>query len=97
MRLPRGIWAISITTLAIGISLSPCHGQEDPLPTREEIEEEMRQKEAELQRVREDLRSKRRKAAEIAGREHDILGENERINVELRLNQQLLAKLKTPI
>ncbi len=77
----------------IGFSLSPCQAQEEAIPSREEIEEEMKQKEEEIQRIRKDLRDKKQKAAELAGREHDLLGDMERITEEIRINQDLLLKL----
>jgi septal ring factor EnvC (AmiA/AmiB activator) len=82
-----------VIAFGIGFSLSPCQAQEEAIPSREEIEEEMKQKEEEIQRIRKDLRDKKQKAAELAGREHDLLGDMERITEEIRINQDLLLKL----
>jgi septal ring factor EnvC (AmiA/AmiB activator) len=60
---------------------------------REQIEEEMQQKEEELDAIRLELESKRRAAEEIAGRERDLMSEIERINDEIRVNRELLTKL----
>lgn len=100
-------YPILIALVWAGIALPVCLGQEDEglpggeeiqeeaeaLPTREEIEEEMRRKEEEIGQIRKELQDKRQKAAELAGREHDLLAEIERINEEIRVNQDLLTKL----
>ena len=57
------------------------------------IEQEIQEKESELERLRRDLEEKRSQAAEIAGREHDLLGEIQRINEEMEVNRRLLEKL----
>ncbi len=57
------------------------------------IEQEIQQKETELDRLRRDLEEKRSQAAEIAGREHDLLGDIQRINEEMEVNRHLLEKL----
>ncbi|MFH1313238.1 MAG: peptidoglycan DD-metalloendopeptidase family protein [Candidatus Eisenbacteria bacterium] len=93
MRLLAKTYLISMIAIVVGFSLSPCRGQEEAMPSREEIEEEMRLREDEIQRIREDLRDKKQKAAELAGREHDLLGDMERINEEIRINKELLSKL----
>jgi septal ring factor EnvC (AmiA/AmiB activator) len=90
--------------LTLGISLicfagvpvpTICFGQEDALPTpREQIEEEMRQTERELQQIRKELEEQRQAAAEIAGREQNLMAEVERINEEIRTNRELLNKLE---
>jgi septal ring factor EnvC (AmiA/AmiB activator) len=60
---------------------------------RTAIEQEIEEKETELERLRRDLEEKRSRAAEIAGREQDLLGEIQRINEEMEVNRQLLEKL----
>jgi septal ring factor EnvC (AmiA/AmiB activator) len=60
---------------------------------RTDVEQEIKQTESELERLRQDLEAKRREAAQIADREQDLLGEIERINGEMEVNRQLLAKL----
>jgi septal ring factor EnvC (AmiA/AmiB activator) len=67
---------------------------EEPRLSREQIEEEMRLKEKELNDIRRELQSKRQAAEEIAGRERDLMGEVERINDEIRVNRDLLTKLQ---
>jgi septal ring factor EnvC (AmiA/AmiB activator) len=62
-------------------------------PTAEEISSEIESREAELERIRADLREKRRQASELAGREHDLQAEVDRINEEISVNRQLLQKL----
>jgi septal ring factor EnvC (AmiA/AmiB activator) len=72
-----------------------CSAQDPVLPTpREQIEEEMRQTERDLQAIRAELEEKRRAAAEIAGKEQNLLAEIERINEEIRTNRQLLNTLE---
>jgi septal ring factor EnvC (AmiA/AmiB activator) len=69
-------------------------GQEAPSSTlREQIEDEMRQTEQELDSIRKDLESKRRAAAELAGREQNLMAEIVRINDEIRVNRELLTTL----
>ncbi len=60
---------------------------------RTAIEQEIQEKETELDRLRRDLEKKRGQAAEIADREHDLLGDIRRINEEMEVNRQLLEKL----
>lgn len=60
---------------------------------RTAIEQEIQEKETELDRLRRDLEEKRGRAAEIAGREHDLLGDIQRINEEMEVNRHLLEKL----
>jgi septal ring factor EnvC (AmiA/AmiB activator) len=60
---------------------------------RTDIEQQIRETESELDRLRQDLEAKRREAAQIAGREQDLVGEIERINEEMEVNRQILAKL----
>jgi septal ring factor EnvC (AmiA/AmiB activator) len=62
-------------------------------PTAEELSEEIDSREEELERIRTDLREKRRQASEIAGREHDLQAEVDRINAEIDVNRELLYKL----
>jgi septal ring factor EnvC (AmiA/AmiB activator) len=62
-------------------------------PTAEEISDEIESREAELERIRADLREKRRQASELAGREHDLQAEVDRINAEISVNRELLEKL----
>jgi septal ring factor EnvC (AmiA/AmiB activator) len=59
----------------------------------EDIEDQIKAQEEELERIRADLRAKRKKASELAGREHDIAGEIDRINEEISVNRELLEKL----
>jgi septal ring factor EnvC (AmiA/AmiB activator) len=93
LRLLKGICLIPVILFAVAMPASLGLGQEDRVRSREDIEEEMRQREDEIQRIREDLGDKRQKAAELAGREHDLAGDIERINEEIRINQELLTKL----
>jgi len=60
---------------------------------RTAVEQEIEEKETELERLRAELEEKRSQAAEIAGREHDLLGEIQRINEEMEVNRRLLEKL----
>ena len=84
--------AVCLAAVPIGMV---CLGQEEVLPTpREQIEEEMRQTERELQAIRRELEEKRQEAAEIAGREQNLMAEVERINEEIRTNRQLLSTLE---
>jgi len=62
-------------------------------PTAEEISDEIESREEELQRIRADLREKRRQASELEGREHDLQAEVDRINAEIGVNRELLQKL----
>jgi peptidoglycan hydrolase CwlO-like protein len=68
-------------------------GGSEVLFPRTALEQEIREKEDELEHLRQDLQDKRRRAAEIAGREHDLLSDIERINEEMEVNRQLLSKL----
>jgi septal ring factor EnvC (AmiA/AmiB activator) len=89
----RGLGILTLVMVFVGIQ-SQAVGQElDEGLSREEIEQEMKRREEELRRVRKDLDEKRRKAQELAGREQDLLKEIERINEEVRVNQDLLVKL----
>ena len=56
-------------------------------------DQEIQQKEDELERIRKDLEEKRQEAADLAGQEQDVSAEIERINEELSVNQELLRKL----
>jgi septal ring factor EnvC (AmiA/AmiB activator) len=62
-------------------------------PTPDEISDEIEGREEELERIRADLRQKRRQASELAGREHDLQAEVDRINAEIAVNRELLQKL----
>lgn len=61
--------------------------------TAEQISNEIEDREDELERIRADLREKRRQASELAGREQDLQAEVERINAEIEVNRELLEKL----
>lgn len=89
LRLP---WPGLVAGLIFGILGSVCLGQQLPL-SKEDIDRQITEKEAELKKIRQELESKRKETTELAGREQDIAGEIERINEEIRVNQELLAKL----
>jgi septal ring factor EnvC (AmiA/AmiB activator) len=101
--------AIAFGAVLCAASLSPLYGQDEdrggPSPDRgtesdaegvfprTAIEQEIEETESELERLRDDLKEKRSQAAEIADREHDLLGEIQRINEEMEVNRHLLEKL----
>ncbi len=62
-------------------------------PTAEELSREIEAREDELGRIRADLMERRRQASELAGREHDLQAEVDRINAEIDVNRELLQKL----
>jgi septal ring factor EnvC (AmiA/AmiB activator) len=89
----KGICLIAAVVFTLAIPVSLGLGQEGGAESRQEIEEEMKQKEDEIRRIKEDLRDKRQKAAELAGRESDLQSDIDRINEEIRINKDLLTKL----
>jgi len=64
-----------------------------PADTAGPSDEEISARQAELERVRKELEERRREAANLAGQEQDVIGEIEKINQEMGLNQELLARL----
>lgn len=68
-------------------------GEETGFTSREQVEEEIRRTEQELDGIRLELAEKRKRAEELAGEESDLLGEIASINEEMRLNRSLLDKL----
>jgi septal ring factor EnvC (AmiA/AmiB activator) len=60
---------------------------------RTDTDQQIRDTEGELERLRKELEDRRTEAAQIAGKEQDLLGEIERINGEMEVNRQLLNKL----
>ena len=103
------VFAIVFAGLIIAGVLSPILAQEPPpnapasppdsrnetegLFPRTAIEQEIQEKESELDRLRRDLAEKRNEAANLAGREQDLLSEIQRINEEMEVNRELLEKL----
>jgi peptidoglycan hydrolase CwlO-like protein len=90
-RLPQR--TILVIVVTVGLCGFPVRAEDTGGNRGREIEEQIKNREAELDRIRNELRDKRTKATELAGREHDLQGEIERINDELEVNQELLGKL----
>jgi septal ring factor EnvC (AmiA/AmiB activator) len=88
----KTLWVLLAAFLIIA---GPVHlsGEEDSFSSREQVEEEIRRTEEELESIRRDLAEKRKRAEELAGEESDIQSEIARINEEIRLNRSLLDKL----
>ena len=84
---------ILIMFVTVGLCGFSVRAEDTQGVSRREIEDQIKSREEELERIRNELKEKRAKASELAGREHDILSEIERINDELEVNRQLLVKL----
>jgi len=83
--------ALALLALAGSSCLAQVPRADSPSP--EDLSDQIESQELELDRIRADLREKRRQAAELAGREHDLQADVERINAELEVNRELLEKL----
>jgi septal ring factor EnvC (AmiA/AmiB activator) len=104
-RLVAGLLWLMLAGAAVCVSFFAARAQEVTLPDvpadvfssdttgRAVAEEKLRATEEELARIRKDLDEKRSTAADIAGQEQDAVLEIERLNEEMRVNQELLHKL----
>ena len=89
----RPLRLLAICFLIVAAAAGKMPGEEASFTSREQVDEEIRRNEEELDRMRSELAEKRKRAEELAGEESDIQGEVGRINEEIRLNRSLLDKL----
>jgi septal ring factor EnvC (AmiA/AmiB activator) len=88
----RLIWLLVPAGLVVCLALG-VRAQEDQRPAAAGVEEEIKQREQELDRVRKELEEKRRQTTELAVQEQDLLSGIERINEEISVNRELLSQL----
>lgn len=88
----KPLWAF-IAILLITLVPASLPGEETTFTSREQVEEEIRRTEEELDGIRRELTEKRKRAEELAGEESDLQAEIARINEEIRLNRSLIDKL----
>ena len=88
----KPLWAFIAVFLIVMVP-ARLPGEETTFTSREQVEEEIRRTEGELDGIRRELAEKRKRAEELAGEESDLQAEIKRINEEIRLNRSLIDKL----